>query len=289
MSWELGLILFFLMTALLFYILFGGADFGAGILELFLGRERRMEQQKLISHAMAPVWEANHVWLILALVICFVAFPTIYTELSTYLHLPLLAIIMGIVARGCAFTFRYYDTLTTAYQRVYSIFFSSSSLWTSFFLGVFAGAAVQGVRSTQGDTFYALYVAPWFNFFSLCTGLLFCSLFALLAAVYLVRESRNKSLNVLFVGKAKRAGFVFIGSGLLLLVAYMTSPFSLPQPWYERFLESAAPASTLRSLAGALVVGAAIIFPSLAYLLIVFKRETFERKKSAETKGSLPL
>src|SRR4051812_7536787 len=59
-------VLFFLGFSILLYCLLAGADFGAGILELFRGRSLRDEQRELVSHAIAPVWEANHVWLILA-------------------------------------------------------------------------------------------------------------------------------------------------------------------------------------------------------------------------------
>jgi cytochrome d ubiquinol oxidase subunit II len=134
-------VLIFLGLAILFYVLFGGADLGGGIMELFLSKESREDERALITHAMAPVWEANHVWLILAVVIVFMGFPRVYTEGSTYLHLPLMAVLVGIVARGCAFTFRYYDTART-YRRTYTRIFAYSSLWTAFFLGVLGGSSV---------------------------------------------------------------------------------------------------------------------------------------------------
>jgi cytochrome d ubiquinol oxidase subunit II len=75
-------IAFFLAASILLYCLLAGADFGAGILEALLGNHRREEQRKIISHAMGPVWEANHVWLILAVVILFMGFPKAYSALS---------------------------------------------------------------------------------------------------------------------------------------------------------------------------------------------------------------
>ena len=72
--------------AILLYVLLGGADFGAGIVELITGKKGI----DTISKAIAPVWEANHIWIILAVVILFNGFPLAYTVMSTFLHIPLI-------------------------------------------------------------------------------------------------------------------------------------------------------------------------------------------------------
>lgn len=208
----------FLGASLLFYILFAGADFGAGILELFLGTKRPKEQRKLISRAMAPVWEANHVWLILAIVILFMGFPRIYTTMSIYLHLPMIAILLGIVARGCAFAFRYYDTLGTLYHRTYSAVFAASSLWTSFFLGVLAGAMMLGKIDPSAQDFYASYITPWLNGFCISLGLFVCALFAFLAAVYLVGETEDAELRKIFRRRAFYGGLASVIFGFIVFL-----------------------------------------------------------------------
>src|SRR5688500_17140139 len=65
--------------ATLAYALLGGADFGGGVWDLFALGERKSEQRAAIAHAMGPVWEANHVWLIFLIVILFTAFPPVYS------------------------------------------------------------------------------------------------------------------------------------------------------------------------------------------------------------------
>jgi len=65
----------FLCLAILLYFLLGGADFGAGIIELFTSTKNRSRTRKTMYHAIGPVWEANHMWLIIAIVMLFVAFP----------------------------------------------------------------------------------------------------------------------------------------------------------------------------------------------------------------------
>lgn len=222
-------ILVFLGISLLFYVLFGGADFGAGILELFLGPKDQESQRKVISKAMAPVWEANHVWLILAVVIIFMGFPRLYTLISIHLHLPLLAVLVGIVARGCAFTFRHYDTLDRSFYGVYSKVFSLSSLWTSFFLGVTAGAVLLGRIQLEGETFAVLYLAPWLNEFSFSVGVFSSCLFAFLASVYLVGETQDQKLKAIFIKKSAFSNLAVIASGILVFVAARSDDLPLTQ------------------------------------------------------------
>ena len=94
------------VISLLFYCVFGGADFGAGALEFFVPKNNRKRHEELVNKAMGPVWEANHIWLIILIVILFNAFPQVYTQYSIYFHVPLILMLIGIVFRGCAFTFR---------------------------------------------------------------------------------------------------------------------------------------------------------------------------------------
>ena len=90
----------FLFLSVILYILLGGADFGAGIVELFTGKKARNRTQNLMYESIAPVWEANHMWLIIAIVVVFVGFPDIYEVLSVYLHIPLVLMLLGIIARA---------------------------------------------------------------------------------------------------------------------------------------------------------------------------------------------
>lgn len=230
--------LLFLAVSLLFYMLFAGADFGAGILELFLGKKQKAEQRALISHAMAPIWEANHVWLVLAIVILFMGFPPIYAQISLYLHLPLIALLMGIVFRGCAFTFRYYDTLGDRYHPAYSWVFSLSSLWSAYFVGTLCGAVLLGKIDPQATTYAALFLHPWLNPFCASLGIFTALLFAFLASVYLVGEAETRSLQDLFRRKARGMNAALIGvgalvfgtaeaSGLPLLAYFVETPFSV--------------------------------------------------------------
>src|ERR1044072_4596679 len=92
-------------AAILLYLLLGGADFGARIIELFTSGKNRGKTRRTMYQAIGPIWEANHMWLIIVIVILFVGFPVIYTTMSIHLHIPLAIMLLGIIARGTAFAF----------------------------------------------------------------------------------------------------------------------------------------------------------------------------------------
>src|SRR2546430_1713684 len=78
-----------IFVALNAYALLGGADFGGGVWDLFATGPRKQRQQQLIAEAIGPVWEANHVWLILAIVLLFTCFPPAFARLGTLLHIQI--------------------------------------------------------------------------------------------------------------------------------------------------------------------------------------------------------
>ncbi|HLO92165.1 MAG: cytochrome d ubiquinol oxidase subunit II [Chloroflexota bacterium] len=325
------IIIIVLSISLLLYVLLGGADFGAGIIEVFTGK-RGMD---VISKAIAPIWEANHVWVILAVVILFNGFPTVYTSISTFLHIPILIVLLGIVLRGSAFTFRYYDVIKDKSQFYYTLFFRLSSVITPFFYGVILGAIMLGriPGTIESGSFYDVFIAPWFNWFTLITGIFITLLFGWLAAVYTIGETKNDSEAIIFIRIARMFFISLIVSGFAVFVVaelynvhffneFIKSPVSItcvvlatliiPLLWrsmsrkmitLSRILvgfqtaciiagwyaiqfpimvyqslapdltvyNSRAPQSTMEMLFWALIVGILIIFPSIGYLMKVFK------------------
>jgi cytochrome d ubiquinol oxidase subunit II len=184
----LFLVTVILAVSFVLYTVLGGADFGAGIIEVFAGRRG----QGMISRALAPVWEANHVWLILAIVILFTAFPQVYSSLSTVLHIPLMLALIGIIFRGTAFSFRHYDVYEGKAHPYYTSLFRLSSFITPFFLGIILGAMIFGQITFQTNAgFYAVYMKPWLNPFCVTMGLFSTSLFAYIAAVFITAEMRK--------------------------------------------------------------------------------------------------
>lgn len=220
------------------YCLLGGADFGAGILELFTPKAERSQQRKVVNKALSAVWEVNHIWLILALVICFNAFPKAWSQIAITFHIPLTIMLVGIVCRGCAFTFRHYDAYKDESQVYYNRFFTLSSLLTPFSLGLVAGGLIVGRINPWAKNFETAYIAPWFNLFSFSLAIFLCVLFSYLASVFLVGETSDPYLKSRFVFRAKRWMTASIATGGLVFITgwfshadlfqrLLTSPISL--------------------------------------------------------------
>ena len=169
------------VAALNAYVLFAGADFGGGIWDLLATGPRRDRQRDLIAHAMGPVWEANHVWLILVVVLLFTCFPPVFSRLAIALHIPLTLMLLGVVLRGSAFTFRSYGGDDLPAQQRWGRLFAIASVVTPVLLGIGVGTIAAGrVQPPTGAGFGADYIAPWLTPFSLSVGLFTLVLFTFL-------------------------------------------------------------------------------------------------------------
>ncbi|HEY7184083.1 MAG TPA: cytochrome d ubiquinol oxidase subunit II [Blastocatellia bacterium] len=222
-----------MMVSLTFYALLGGADFGGGVWDMFASGPRKQAQRELIAEAISPVWEANHVWLILVVVLLFTAFPPAFAAIAIALHIPLTLMLIGIVLRGSAFTFRSYDRRTDDAQRRWGRVFSMTSLITPVLLGVTVGAISSGrIRSEYSD-FGAAFIHPWLAPFPFAVGLFALALFAFLAAVYLTAEARDEALREDF---RLRALISAVAVGLMALVVFLLSGSGAPpiRHWLTR-------------------------------------------------------
>lgn len=161
-----------LVLSLTAYALLGGADYGGGVWDLLATGKTADRQRATIAHAIGPVWEANHVWLIVAIVIVFTGFPRAFAAVSTYLHVPLLLVLVGIVLRGAAFVFRAYGPEDPRHEWFWGRVFAIASTATPFFLGVIVGALTEGrLPASPRGSFAAVYLTPWLTPFALSVGL----------------------------------------------------------------------------------------------------------------------
>jgi len=217
-----------LMVSLNLYALGAGADFGGGVWDLLSSGPRERAQRDLIAHAIGPIWEANHVWLILAVVLLFVCFPVAWAALSTALHIPLTLMLLGIVLRGSAFTFRSYDDASGAAQRRWGRVFAVASVLTPLMLGVCVGAVASGRVQVREGRVLGGFVRPWLAAFPFAVGALAIVLFAFLAAVYLTLESREEALREDFRRRALAAG---VATGALAFVTLALARTGAPLVW----------------------------------------------------------
>jgi cytochrome d ubiquinol oxidase subunit II len=331
-----------LLVALTAYLLLGGADFGGGVWDLLASGPRKKQQRALIAEAIGPIWEANHVWLIIVVVLLFTCFPSVFARLAIMLHIPLSLMLIGIVLRGSAFSFRSHygpghgeeagPAARTSAQ--WGRVFASASVITPVLLGICVGAIAAGALRPPGAPgfpgFVATFVTPWLTPFGLSVGALTLVLFAFLAAVYLTVDAKDEALREDFRRRA------LVAAGVVFVVAFGALALSLRVPrmgpglttgpwafalhaatgaaalaaigalWWRRFRlarlaaaaqvtlifwgwalaqypylvppdltirGASAPRITLVLILWALVAGGLVLFPSLAYLLRVFKRD----------------
>jgi cytochrome d ubiquinol oxidase subunit II len=222
-----------MMVSLTFYALLGGADFGGGVWDMFASGPRKGAQRELIAEAIGPVWEANHVWLILVVVLLFTAFPPAFAAIATALHIPLTLMLVGIVFRGSAFTFRSYDKRTDDAQRRWGRVFSMTSLITPVLLGVVVGAISSGRIGGEYSDFTAAFIFPWLAPFPFAVGFFALALFAFLAAVYLTVEARDEALREDFRMRALASA---VAVGVMALVVFLLSGGGAPmiRHWMTR-------------------------------------------------------
>jgi NADH dehydrogenase len=240
-----ALILWFGITC---YAVFGGADYGAGFWDLLAGGAKGGARPRaLIDQAMAPVWESNNVWLILALVVLWTAFPLAFASIMSTLYVPLSLAAAGIVLRGSAFVFRKPTQALTG-KRLIGAAFALSSVLTPFFLGAVFGAVASGrVRAGDpgGDP-----LSAWIGPTPILIGVLAVLCAAFLAAVFLVfdaRRSLDEALEGYFrrraIASAAAAGVVALGG---LFVLRSDAPFL-----YHGLLHAGVPFILLSAACGA--------------------------------------
>ncbi len=215
----LYVVIAFLFLAIVLYFLLGGADFGAGIIELLTSADNKSRTRKTMYQAIGPVWEANHMWLIIAVVIMFVGFPVIYSDMCTFLHIPLLIMLLGITARGTAFAFRSYDAIKgEKTQNFYNHVFVYSSFITPLFLGIIAGSVISRQIDLHATDYLSAYIFSWLNWFSVAVGCFTVALSGYLAAIYLIGEADDDRDANRFIRKARIMNILAVIFGAVVFI-----------------------------------------------------------------------
>jgi cytochrome d ubiquinol oxidase subunit II len=243
-----------LLGAIVCYGVLGGADFGAGLWDLTAGGAARGARPRaLIDHAIGPVWEANHTWLIFCLVLLWSGFPTAFSAIMTTLYVPLGIAAFGIVLRGSGFAFRKIS-MRTAEQRVNGVAFASSSIITPFCFGAVAGGIASGRVPSAG---HGDPVSSWLNPTSVLGGVLAVLTCGYLAAVFLVAEANRTAQADLERWSRRRAVTAAIATGVVAIVGL----FVLRQDadrLYSRLLDRGWPLVALSVVAGIVALAATI-------------------------------
>jgi len=195
----------FALAGLAIYTALGGADFGAGFWQIVATDDDISDEA---HHAMAPVWEANHVWLIYVLTVVWTAYPSAFGSIASTLSIPLFIAGIGIVLRGGAYALRS-GTRTAAETRRVDTLFAVSSILTPFALGTAVGG-IASERVHVGNPGGSL-TTSWLNPTSITIGVLAVATSAYMAAVFLSGDATrhgNDALAERFRTRALASGVV---------------------------------------------------------------------------------
>ena len=250
------------VLAVAVYALTGGADFGGGVWDLLARGPRADRQRALIAHAIGPTWEANHVWMILVVVLMFVAFPVAFAAIMTALHIPIALMLVGITLRGAAFVFRAYGPQDGGWAR-WGAAFGAASVFTPVALGVILGAVISGrLRLDARGQVVTDFLSEWLAPFPLALGAMTLALFAFLAAVYLAVEAEEPELKEDFRVNAMVSSAAF---GLTAGIAALAAREGAPALW--AILAGDVRAWVMQGVTAAVAVGAVAALRARRYPL----------------------
>jgi cytochrome bd ubiquinol oxidase subunit II len=241
------------LVGLTLYVVLGGADFGAGMWQLLSGRGARGAAMREHAHeAMAPVWEANHVWLIFVLVVMWTCYPVAFASIVTTLTIPLFIAAIGIVFRGTTYALRA-GTTRAREERTLDTVFGIASVLTPFALGTVVGAIADGrvpVGNAAGDLW-----TSWTSGLSLMVGVLAVAFGAYLSAVYLAADAVRRDsgeLESAFRGRALAAGVV---AGVLAVLGLVVLRSDARELYDALVSGDGLPALVVSAVAGAGTLG----------------------------------
>ena len=263
-----------LLIALVIYAIFGGTDYGIGVWVLFSHGKRGMLQRDVISRTISPIWEANHVWLILINVVLFTAYPLAYGTIVKALFIPLSLVLIGIVMRGAAYTFRNYND-NKKEAREWAELFGIASLLTPILLGVNIGAISSGSIIVENNIIVHGFIHSWLSPFSVAVGVFALVLFAYLGAVSLILESRHST--DLQDDFRRRAMISLVLLAVAATAVYITSKQGAPQAHFNSFK------------GWALILHLILSIASIATFIALYKRRYHLAKYLAYSQATLMI
>lgn len=135
------------------YAMLDGYDLGVGML---LPANNEAQRDKMIA-SIGPFWDANETWLVLAVGILLIAFPTAHSQILTELYLPTVLMLIGLIMRGVAFDFR--AKARADYKNRWDAVFRFGSTLTALTQGYMIGRYVMGFSETGSAYLFALLSA----------------------------------------------------------------------------------------------------------------------------------
>lgn len=234
------------------YILLDGANLGIGLLTLLPQSEK---ERGAVLTVLAPIWNANETWLLVAAGSTFGAFPAVYSIGLNALYVPAMVVAVGLITRAASFAFHDYSTNKHLWSRLFGI----GSLLVVVGQGLLVGGLLSGISIINGS-----YGGGAFDFFTPITGLFTIGIFfsyVVLGYSYLIRRIDYHLQKETFLR--------ILGAAVFVLVSLFAATFVLPKMNYI-FMERWTVAPTEYILYGIAALIAAVSI-TLGYYTIAQK------------------
>ncbi|WP_346837433.1 cytochrome d ubiquinol oxidase subunit II [Microbulbifer sp. SAOS-129_SWC] len=195
--------------AVLAYAILDGYDLGVGIL-LPMGADDEAQRDTMIA-SIGPFWDANETWLVLAIGLLLIAFPTAHSMVLMHLYLPTAIMLTGLIMRGVAFDFR--AKAGVDHKLAWDRTFKAGSLLTSLTQGYMLGQYVMGFQSGWAAQLFAILSAIGVT-----------AAYSYIGAAWLIMKTEH-SLQERAVRWTRRAGrAAFVGVLAVSLVNPLVNP-----------------------------------------------------------------
>jgi cytochrome d ubiquinol oxidase subunit II len=199
--------------SIIVYAILDGYDLGVGIL-LPLNNDHQADQ---MVASIGPFWDANETWLVLAMGLLLIAFPTAHNVILKALYIPSAIMLVGLILRGVAFDFR--AKVAQVNKHRWNQIFKLGSLVASTSQGYMLGSFVMGFEESV-----AAYI------FSIMSALGVTCAYALIGSTWLILKTSD-DLQLRAIEWAKLAGKIsFVG----ILAVCIVNPL-INQFVYERW------------------------------------------------------
>ncbi len=207
--------------AILIYVVLDGFDLGIGI--LFAAADDH-EKDVMIA-AIGPFWDANETWLVLAVGLLLVAFPTAHGMILSALYLPVFLLLAGLILRGVAFDFR--AKVPSRRKASWDFAFLAGSLIAALAQGYMLGVYVLGLQPGLASMAFGALVA-------ICLA----AAYAAMGAAWLIYKTEGELQRRAVTWLRTALVFTALGMAAVSIATPLTSPrifgrwFVLPEMLY---------------------------------------------------------
>jgi cytochrome d ubiquinol oxidase subunit II len=162
--------------------------------------------------SIGPFWDANETWLVMAVGLLLVAFPSAHGAILTALYLPVFIMLIGLILRGVAFEFRA-KARDHHHKVLWNRAFFAGSLMTALAQGFMLGIYIMGLEQTW--TTYA---------FASLTAVFLAVGYSFIGSTWLIHKTEG-ALQLKSVQWAKESLWgVILGIGAVSLATPLVSP-----------------------------------------------------------------